>query len=183
MTTKYITYLTDTLNGVPVQTQAAARNVSGSSQSSILKTAMKNLLQQKAVRSNKANYDVIAHDRKVQHLNRHRQFWQQALDDYLDSRQPKPQANINLNTEHPKLVQQPDGILLRRYRNGLIYEGNKVVGRYKSTKSLAEYDINFSFKSIDELLNFVGDDRFNVSPVDAVKLAVKTVITEYYFES
>ena len=53
---------------------------------------MKNLLQQKAVRSNKANYDVIAHDKKVQHLNRHRQFWQQALNDYLDSRQPEPQA-------------------------------------------------------------------------------------------
>lgn len=108
MTSNYITYLTDTLNGVPVQNQAAARKVSGSSQSSVLKTAMKNLLQQKAVRSNKANYDVIAHDKKVQHLNRHRHFWQQALDDYLDSRQPQPQAqtikrdNINDNSTNTK---------------------------------------------------------------------------------
>jgi hypothetical protein len=85
MTNEHVQYLTDTINGVTITDQAKRRNVSGSSQSSVLKTAMRNMLKQKAVRANKDNYNVIANDKKVQHLNRHLAYWQTALNDFLAS--------------------------------------------------------------------------------------------------
>lgn len=123
MKTKHIQYLIDTINGVSITTQAQRRKVSGSSQSSMLKTAMKTLLQQSAVRRNKQNYDIIAHDKKVQHLNRHRAYWEIAVTDYINS-QPKVLKN------------EQDAKLVTRYRNGLVYQGNKVIGTYDSDNVL-----------------------------------------------
>ena len=78
---KQIKYLQDTIDGIPVYTQGSNRGVSGSSQSSCIKTAMRELLQYKAVKKNKVNYNVIINDKKAQHLVKHKQYWQQAIDD------------------------------------------------------------------------------------------------------
>jgi len=171
MTKNHLKYLQDTLNGIPLLTQAKQRNVSCSSQSSILKTAMKNLLQEKAVRANKDNYNIIALDKKVQQLNRHRSYWQNAVNDYILSQK---QIISNDKNNLP---------LVTRYRNGNIYQGNRIVGTYNSTKSLEDFKTDFTFKSVKQIIDFVQDERYEISAVDAVRLTVTTILTQYNFES
>lgn len=160
MTTDYVKYLQDTLNGVTVQQQAARRGVSGSSQSSILKTAMRKLLQQKAVRSNKSNFDVIAHDKKVQHLNRHKTFWDTALSDYLDSVQ-QPQSLFN--TISAKTM-PPDF---------------QDVDAFDNTREPIEFC--WFFDDWDDLLDFCRENTDNLDAFTAACLAHNTLLNLYDF--
>jgi len=176
MTSKHVQYLQDTLNGVSLKQQANARGVSGSSQSSVLKTAMRILLQHKAVRSNKNNFDVIAHDKKVQHLNRHRSFWQQALQDYVVK--PKSDFMSELPSTE-KMLAAPDGRLVTRVRNNVIYQGNIPVRKLTSITQPKPRTIEFSFDNIAELEDFVTNDRYEIDPLQIVNLTFNTILKQY----
>lgn len=156
MTNQHLQYLQDTLNGISVQTQAKKRNVSGSSQSSILKTAMKNLLQEKAVRSNKSNFDIIAHDRKVQHLNRHKSFWQTALDDYLDSRQ---------KSDKSKTIKR-----------------DNINNQSNTTKTRQPIQTVFYADSIEEAFDVVTKDNVPLTAYDGALLMYNTIVKLYKIE-
>lgn len=183
MTSKHVQYLTDTLNGIPVTQQAKQRGVSGSSQSSVLKTAMRILLQHKAVRSNKSNFDIIAHDKKVQHLNRHRSFWQQALQDFLsyDVTVIKPKATTMSQVPSTKqLLDAPDGQLVQRVREGVIYQGNIPVTQLSSTITKpAPRTIQLAFDSMEELQAFVTSDKFEIDPIQIINLTFNTILKQY----
>jgi hypothetical protein len=182
MTSKHVQYLQDTLNGVSLKQQANARGVSGSSQSSVLKTAMRILLQHKAVRSNKNNFDVIAHDKKVQHLNRHRSFWQQALQDYLSYEVNVVKPKSDFMSELPsteKMLAAPDGRLVTRVRNNVIYQGNIPVRKLTSITQPKPRTIEFSFDNIAELEDFVTNDRYEIDPLQIVNLTFNTILKQY----
>jgi len=182
MTTKHVQYLSDTLNGISLKDQARQRGVSGSSQSSVLQTAMRILLQHKAVKSNKSNFDVIAHDKKVQHLNRHRSFWQQALQDFLTYEvnvvKPKKEFMSELPSTE-EMLKAPDGRLITRVRDNVIYQGNIPVRKITTITQPKPRTIEFSFDNIAELEHFVTNDRYEIDPLQIVNLTFNTILKQY----
>lgn len=71
--------INDFLNGKSVNDIGNALGISGSSVSSAIKTAVKHVKQNKAVRSNKIVYNSIKKDVSARDINKNLNYWVQAM--------------------------------------------------------------------------------------------------------
>jgi hypothetical protein len=178
MTKNHVQYLTDTIKGIPLKQQAKKRNVTTASQSSVLKTAMRNLLKERSVRADKKTFDIIAHDKKVQHLNRHQKYWQIALDNYLAA---NVKSSLQTNAHHVKYrVPSFQSIASDNISNLMLFDDNKN-SEQTSNEDLMLYpkDFAFAFNDFDDLLMFCSDNPESITPYQAAMLAFNTIVIQY----
>ena len=159
-----IQYLQDTIDGIPVYTQGSNRGVSGSSQSSCIKTAMRELLQYKAVKANKVNYNVIINDKKAQHLVKHRKYWQQALNDYRT-------WLASLTNKRPDKQYQVIGSSSTTANNDTTF----------TRISLEPIPTVFSTDSPDKVFTIAKEQRETLTAYDGALLMYNTLVKQYDF--
>lgn len=159
-----IKYLQDTIDGIPVYTQGSNRGVSGSSQSSCIKTAMRELLQYKAVKANKVNYNVIINDKKAQHLVKHKKYWQHALNDYR-------QWLASLNHKRPDKKYRVIGTSATTANNETTF----------TRISLEPIPTVFSTDSPDKVFTIAKEQRETLTAYDGALLMYNTLVKQYDF--
>lgn len=159
-----IKYLQDTIDGIPVYTQGSNRGVSGSSQSSCIKTAMRELLQYKAVQANSENYNVIINDKKAQHLVKHKKNWQAALNNY---RMWLASLSKQANDKQYRVISKTS----TKANNDTTF----------TRVSLEPIPTVFSTDSPDKVFTIAKEQRDTLTAYDGALLMYNTLVKQYDF--